>query len=211
MRTYSREACLALAQPLVEYLDLDVAYPELEDAWTFLGQLREHVPVLAKLEPISSRVASTSFIEGDVHLGPRTTVLPGCYLVGPMFVGEDCVLGPNAYVRPNSFIADGCRIGHAVELVECFVGLDTVIAHLAYAGRSLIGSNAMLGAGVILSSRRLDDAVVQVRGSEKHVYTGFAKFGAIVGPGARIGSNATLMPGQVVPSGSMLLPRSSVD
>lgn len=64
-------------------------------------------------------------------------------------VGRDCTVGPFAYVRPNSVIGNGCRVGDFVEVKNSTVGDGTKISHLTYVGDSDVGKNVNFGCGTV--------------------------------------------------------------
>lgn len=65
-------------------------------------------------------------------------------------VGNSCQIGPYAYLRPQTALADGVKVGDFVELKNAQVGAGTKIPHLSYVGDVTIGRGANLGAGTIL-------------------------------------------------------------
>ena len=45
-------------------------------------------------------------------------------------VGSNTTVGPFAYIRPQSVVGDGCRIGDFVELKKSTIGNGTKVSHL---------------------------------------------------------------------------------
>lgn len=80
------------------------------------------------------------------------------------------------------------------------------VAHLNYAGDSVLGSGSHLGAGAVLSNLRLDGNPVRIHLPSELISTGLRKLGALVGEGAQIGCNAVLLPGTVVGAGALVYP-----
>lgn len=110
----------------------------------------------------------------DSHIG-RGTVVNNSVILSSS-VGADCVLGPNAYLRPGTVLSDGCRVGDFVELKNAHVGRKSKIAHLAYVGDAVLGENVNVGCGVIF---------VNYNGREKSLTK--------VGNDCFIGSNCNLI------------------
>ncbi len=63
--------------------------------------------------------------------------------------GNFVVVGPFAYIRPNSEIADYVKIGDFVEIKNTIVGEGTKIPHLSYIGDADVGRNVNIGCGSI--------------------------------------------------------------
>ncbi len=64
-------------------------------------------------------------------------------------VGAKTTVGPYAYVRPDSNVGDGCRIGDFVEIKNSKIGNGTKVSHLTYVGDSDLGEHINLGCGVV--------------------------------------------------------------
>ena len=86
--------------------------------------------------------------------------------------------------------------------------LDHVqVPHFSYVGDSILGNGAHLGAGVICSNLRLDQANVPVQmpdGSRRD--SGLRKLGALVGDRSEVGCNAVLNPGAILGRRSLVMP-----
>jgi len=80
------------------------------------------------------------------------------------------------------------------------------VPHFSYVGDSVLGNRTHLGAGVVCSNLRLDQAEIAVDVGEQVVMTGLRKFGAILGDEAEVGCNAVLMPGTVLGRRSVVMP-----
>src|SRR5206468_10466800 len=50
-------------------------------------------------------------IHGMLHLSRLSTIRSGCYLEGPVFIGEGGVVGPNAYLRPYTVVGNEAKVG----------------------------------------------------------------------------------------------------
>jgi len=110
----------------------------------------------------------------DSQIGDRTTVQSSVLLESK--VGSDTSVGPFAYLRPNSTIGDGCKVGDFVEVKNSSMGDGAKASHLTYIGDSDVGSNVNLGCGVVFVN-----------------YDGSKKYRSIVEDGAFIGCNSNLV------------------
>jgi bifunctional UDP-N-acetylglucosamine pyrophosphorylase/glucosamine-1-phosphate N-acetyltransferase len=86
----------------------------------------------------------------DAELGNNVTALH-CYITTAL-VGDDVALGPFAYLRPGTRIANGAKIGTYVEVKNSNVGEGTKIPHLSYIGDADVGAGANIAAGNITAN-----------------------------------------------------------
>lgn len=110
----------------------------------------------------------------DSVIGDGTTVQSSVILQSQ--VGSDTTVGPFAYLRPNSSIGDGCKVGDFVEVKNSTMGDGSKASHLTYIGDSDVGKGVNLGCGVVFVN-----------------YDGSNKYRSIVDDGAFIGCNSNLI------------------
>jgi bifunctional UDP-N-acetylglucosamine pyrophosphorylase/glucosamine-1-phosphate N-acetyltransferase len=67
-------------------------------------------------------------------------------------IGDDCTVGPYAYIRPGTRLAGGVKIGTYVEVKNSEIGEGTKVPHLSYVGDADIGAGANLGASTITAN-----------------------------------------------------------
>ena len=164
------------------------------------GWMRAGVTII---DPASTWIDVTVTLGQDAEIGPQTqlqgaTVIgegarigPGC-LLEDTIVGEDAVVlhavcrlaeigpratvGPYAYLRPGTNLAEDAHVGCHVELKKASVGPGAKVPHLTYVGDATIGAGANIGAGTIFAN-----------------YDGAAKNHTTVGEHAFVGSNTVLI------------------
>lgn len=66
-------------------------------------------------------------------------------------VGCRTTVGPDAHLRQNSVVGDGCRVGNFVELKNSVLGDGSKASHLAYIGDAVVGKNCNVGAALCSS------------------------------------------------------------
>ena len=91
-------------------------------------------------------------------------------------VGSQCKIGPMAYLRPGTVLADRVKVGDFVEVKKSQVGEGSKIPHLSYVGDSVVGSGVNIGCGTITCN-----------------YDGVNKYQTTIKDGAFIGSNTNLV------------------
>jgi UDP-N-acetylglucosamine diphosphorylase / glucose-1-phosphate thymidylyltransferase / UDP-N-acetylgalactosamine diphosphorylase / glucosamine-1-phosphate N-acetyltransferase / galactosamine-1-phosphate N-acetyltransferase len=172
-----------------DFLDLrQFQYPELFDGCENVWE------ALAKI---------AAFLKGrDVITGKGTVVESGATIKGPAILGRDCDIRANAYIRGNVIVGDDCVLGNACEFKNCVLFNGAQVPHFSYVGDSILGHQAHLGAGVILSNVKSIKGNVMVEGQD----TKLRKFGAIIGDGVDVGCNCVLNPGSIIGRNSILYP-----
>lgn len=138
----------------------------------------------ARIEPGTSLRGKTSIGAGSVvgplsslidsRLGERVSV-PHSYLV-ECEVGNDCSVGPFAYLRPAAQLEAGAKAGTFVEIKGSRIGAGAKVPHLSYVGDADVGAGSNLGAGTITAN-----------------YDGFRKNRTVIGDNARIGVDTMLI------------------
>lgn len=130
-------------------------------------------------------------LEGKTVIGSGNIIGMNCRFVDSMIgndneiqstvivestVGNGCKIGPMAYLRPGTVLADGVKVGDFVEIKKSQVGSGSKIPHLSYVGDSIVGSGVNIGCGTITCN-----------------YDGVHKHQTTIKDGAFIGSNTNLV------------------
>lgn len=130
--------------------------------------------------------------EGKVQLGDRVKIGPFCVLRNAIIgddveilshcriegteIGARAQIGPFARFRPGARLATGVHVGNFVEIKKSSIGPGSKVNHLTYIGDAEIGADVNVGAGTITCN-----------------YDGANKHKTIIGDGAFIGSNTSLV------------------
>jgi mannose-1-phosphate guanylyltransferase len=86
----------------------------------------------SSVSPHGSRVASSARVVGPVWMGPRCVIGPGAIIIGPTCIGAGCEIGAGAVIS-RSALWDGCRVGagsivdHSVVTVGASVEPEAVL------------------------------------------------------------------------------------
>ncbi len=179
------------------------------------------------LDGVTIQKPETVIIDAGVSIGQDTVVEPfvqvlghcriaaNCWIrahsiISDSVLGEDVVvepfsiiqesevhrgarIGPFARLRAGNVVGVEARIGNFVELKKTALGARSKAMHLAYLGDATVGADVNIGAGTITCN-----------------YDGTTKHPTVIGDGAFVGSNSTLVaplevgPGAYVAAGSVL-------
>jgi bifunctional UDP-N-acetylglucosamine pyrophosphorylase/glucosamine-1-phosphate N-acetyltransferase len=120
-------------------------------------------------------------IEPNVFFGPGVTVADNVLIranshIEGAILASGVKVGPFARLRPGTVLEEGSFIGNFVEVKNAVLGAGAKASHLTYLGDATIGAGANIGAGTITCN-----------------YDGYFKYKTVIGPGAFIGSNSSLI------------------
>jgi bifunctional UDP-N-acetylglucosamine pyrophosphorylase / glucosamine-1-phosphate N-acetyltransferase len=174
---------------------LDISYP-----WDMLAV---NESLMAAIETcIDGEIEDNVKVHGNIRTGSGSIVRSGCYIEGPVIIGDDCKIGPNCYLRPNTVIGNNCHVGAAVEVKNSIIMNGTKIPHHNYIGDSVIGENCNFGAGTKIANLRLDKLGISVG----EIATGRRKLGAIIGDNVETGINASINVGTIIGNNALIGP-----
>jgi bifunctional UDP-N-acetylglucosamine pyrophosphorylase/glucosamine-1-phosphate N-acetyltransferase len=128
----------------------------------------------------------------DTEVGEGARILDHCLLLDSV-VEAGAQVGPFAHLRPQSRVGAGAKVGNFVELKKTHLGAGAKAPHLSYLGDAEIGPRANIGAGTITCN-----------------YDGTAKHKTVVGAGAFVGSDVTLIAPVTVGEGAYVAAGSTV-
>ena len=150
------------------------------------------------IAPETVFLSADAVIERDVIIEPHVVIGAGCHIGEGSIIhafshlegarlGACCVIGPYARLRPGTEAADGVKIGNFVEVKKARLGDSAKASHLTYLGDAEIGAGANVGAGTITCN-----------------YDGFDKYKTLIGKGAFIGSNSSLVAPVSIGAGAII-------
>ncbi len=161
----------------------------------------------------------STWIDDTVTIGPDTVVYPNVLIEGGSAIGADCVigtgsqvrasriadrvalkpycviaeaeietgaeLGPFCHLRPGCRIGEGAKIGNFAELKKSRVGRGSKVPHVSYVGDTTVGEDVNVGAGTVTCN-----------------YDGVKKSETVIGDGAFVGTNSSLVAPVVIGDGA---------
>ena len=98
------------------------------------------------------KVGSNSVIGPQSRL-TDTTVGNNCTIEGAIalesVLEDDVSTGPRAYLRPQTHVCKGAKVGTHVEIKKSTIGPGSKVPHLSYIGDATLGKDINIGAGTI--------------------------------------------------------------
>jgi bifunctional UDP-N-acetylglucosamine pyrophosphorylase/glucosamine-1-phosphate N-acetyltransferase len=121
----------------------------------------------------ASEVGPGSFVR-DAFVGDRARVISSHLY--ECVIGSGCNVGPFAYIRPNTVLAEGAKAGTFVEIKNSRIGERSKVPHLSYVGDAIVGVDSNIAAGNITAN-----------------YDGYDKHATHIGDRVRTGSDTTIV------------------
>lgn len=146
-------------------------------------------------EDIQGEIEEGVTIHGNISLGKNSIIRSGTYILGPVFIGEGCDIGPNSYLRKYTCIGNNVNVGNAVEIKNSIIMDGTNVNHLSYVGDSVIGANCNIAAGTNIANLRFDNKNVKMNVKGERIDCGVRKLGSIFGDNVKTGINSSFNPG----------------
>ncbi len=131
-------------------------------------------------------------VDANVVFGPGVTVRRGTTIhafshIEGADIGEGANIGPFARLRAGTKLAENTKVGNFVETKKSIVGKGSKINHLSYVGDAELGEGVNVGAGTITCN-----------------YDGYNKHKTVIGDGAFVGSNSSLVAPVQIGAGAFL-------
>src|SRR6267142_3422 len=139
-----------------------------------------------------TKFGSDVTIEPFVVIGPGVTIADGAVIhsfshIVQSSIGKKALVGPFARLRPGTSLGDGAKIGNFVETKAATLEAGVKVNHLSYIGDTYVGAKTNIGAGTITCN-----------------YDGFSKHKTVIGAGAFIGTNSSLVAPVKIGSGAYI-------
>ncbi len=149
--------------------------------------------ILGKTSQIQEDVTLGNAGSGSVEIGDNALIRSGAIIYSSVKIGNDFRTGHNVLIRENTEIGNKVLIGtNTVIDGNCKIGNNVSIQTAAY-----ITTNTVIEDDVFIGPR-------VVTTNDKYMFYGARLVGPIIKKGARIGANATILPGVVIGEGAVV-------
>jgi acetyltransferase-like isoleucine patch superfamily enzyme len=130
---------------------------------------------------------------GVVSIGDNALIRSGTIIYSDVKIGKGLKTGHNVLIRENSTIGDNVLIGtNSVLDGNCSIGNNVSVQTDAYVtAYTSIEDNVFIGPRAVTTN-------------DKYMYYGAKLIGPTIKKGAKIGANATLLPGVVIGEGAVV-------
>lgn len=171
-----------------------------KEPWVLVSNLEDELTAIIK------NIGEGYTVKEGVAIHESAKIDPSSIIKSPAIIGPDCFIGPNSLLRSGVFLEEKVIIGPMCEVKCVYVCRNSAIAHFNYVGDSVIGSGVDLEAGAMVVNyyNEREDKEIYVRFEGKKINTKLTKFGAIIGDNTKIGANAVIAPGSIVPPNTVV-------
>ena len=159
---------------------------------------------------IKGTVEDNVVIKGNIHLEENSVIKSGTYIEGPVWIGKDCTVGPNSYLREGTVLCGRNKVGASTEIKNSVLMNGAKAPHHNYVGDSIIGENSNLGSGTKIANLRLDKKEIVVVHKGVKINTGRKKLGAIIGSNVNTGINTSINAGTILGNNVKVGPNSLI-
>jgi glucose-1-phosphate thymidylyltransferase len=164
---------------------MDIVYP-----WDLISV--NELMIQGMSESTSGIIEKGVTMKGLVSVGKGTKIYSGCYIVGPVVIGENCEIGPNACIFPSTSIGNNTVVHPFSEIRSSVIMDDVHIASNAHISRSVIGKGCVIGDNF---STITGKTTIEIENEFKRLDS---PIGAIVGEDCVIESHVVVDPGKII-------------
>ena len=164
---------------------MDVVYP-----WDLITV--NETMIKATNQSTSGVIEKGVTLKGPVSVGKDTKIYSGCYIVGPVIIGESCEIGPNACIFPSTSIGNNIVVHPFTEIRSSVIMNDAHIATNSHISHSVIGKGCLIGDNF---STITGKAMIEIDEEVKRLET---PIGALIGEDCIIESHVVVDPGKMI-------------
>ncbi len=152
------------------------------------------------VDPATTRIDETAVI------GKDTVIYSNTVIEQDVEIGTGCRVGPFARLRPGTRISENVTIGNFVELSRTEVGKGSTVKHHTYLGDASVGKNVNIGAGTITANYDGSEKHGTVIGDDAMIGAGVILIAPVkVGKKARVGAGSVVTKKNNVSAGTTVV------
>jgi UDP-N-acetylglucosamine diphosphorylase/glucosamine-1-phosphate N-acetyltransferase len=164
---------------------MDIVYP-----WDLISV--NEVMIQGVSEYTSGVIEKGVTLKGSVSVGKDTKIYSGCYIVGPVVIGEGCEIGPNVCIFPSTSIGNNTVIHSFSEIRSSVIMNDVHIASNSHISHSVVGKGCIIGDNF---STIAGKTIIEIENEFKRLET---PIGAMVGEDCIIESHVVVDAGKII-------------
>ena len=126
----------------------NISYNIITEFWKDTGTPEDIIQankiVLENLNSQSFGIQETNaVVTGKISLGKNSIIKNGCKIIGPVIIGENCIIEKNSILGPNVSIGNNCKIGNC-QLENTIIMDDCIINSDIFIENSIIAHNCQI-------------------------------------------------------------------
>jgi glucose-1-phosphate thymidylyltransferase len=164
---------------------MDIVYP-----WDLISV--NEVMIQGTAASTSGVIEKGVTLKGPVSVGKDTKIYSGCYIVGPVIIGDSCEIGPNACIFPSTSIGNNTVVHSFSEIRSSVIMDDVHISSNSHISRSVIGKGCIIGDNFSTITAKV---TIEIDDELKKIDT---PIGAMIGEDCIIESHVVVDPGKII-------------
>ena len=164
---------------------MDIVYP-----WDLIAVNEAMIQTTS--ESTSGTIEKGVTIKGPVFIGKHTKIYAGCYIVGPVVIGDGCEIGPHTCIFPSTSIGNNTVIHPFSEIRNSVIMDDVHISSNSHISHSIIGKGCLIRDNF---STIPGPTTIEIENEFKKLET---PIGAMVGEDCIIQSHVVIDPGKII-------------
>lgn len=205
---YEQALSRLLTSERFEWAEYHGPWASIKYPWHVLDLMDHFFQSLAPKPFCRSEIPQGVEVKQPVWIEHGVRLFSGAVVRGPVYLASGCVVGNGALVR-EAMIGSDSVVGFGTEVARSWIG-ERCWFHSNYIGDSVVADDTSFGAGSLTANVRLDEQPVASNIKGVKTSSGRQKFGAVVGPQARVGVLAALMPGVKIGTKTVIGPGTVV-
>ena len=164
---------------------MDIVYP-----WDLISV--NEVMIQGTAASTSGVIEKGVTLKGPVSVGKDTKIYSGCYIVGPVVIGDSCEIGPHACIFPSTSIGNNTVVHPFSEIRSSVIMNDVHISSNSHISRSVIGKGCIIGDNFSTITAKV---TIEIDDELKKIDT---PIGAMIGEDCIIESHVVVDPGKII-------------
>jgi len=200
-----------MQQRKVGHLALPECLASLKYPWHLFDIQKELFSQLKSARDRGAKISPTAILDetnGPILIERGATIGDFAKIVGPAYIGEECLVGDYAFIRQSSLEAHSI-VGAKTEVVRSLIMSHSSL-HFGYLADSIIGNHVKIGAGLITANKRLDRQPVLVTVKGQPISSGRKELGVMIGDDSNLGIRVNTMPGVIVGPQANIFPATTL-
>lgn len=169
--------------------------------WHAVTQIPHIIATISKNIPLDDYI-----VTDGMYIHKTAIIENSALLKAPLYIGPDCFVGSNACLRNGAILVKNVKVGIGCEIKSSILFDGSAVAHFNFIGDSIVGCHVNFEAGSIIANHYNErpDKTIFVLWNGAAINTNSEKFGALIGDHSKIGANAVVSPGTILPKHSIV-------
>jgi len=107
--------------PLLLKKGYSIAVYKSEEYWMDIGTVEKYIKANQDILSGTCHLSELKDKNDDIFIGKNTIIHPSTKIIGPVYIGENTIIGAHSTIGPNTIIGNNCRVGINNTIVNSIV------------------------------------------------------------------------------------------